>query len=43
MPQEVQQAIERILEILDTEYGVERNKYEDDGGYLVMGKFILIA
>lgn len=36
MPQEVQEAIERILEILDTEYGVERNKYEDDGGYVVV-------
>lgn len=36
MPHEVQEAIERILEILDTEYGVERNKYEDDGGYVVV-------
>lgn len=36
MPQEVQETIERILEILDTEYGVERNKYEDDGGYVVV-------
>lgn len=36
MPQEVQKAIEGILEILDTEYGDDRNKYEDDGGYVVV-------
>lgn len=36
MPQEVQEAIARILEILDSEYGAYRNKYEDDGGYVVV-------
>lgn len=36
MPQEVQEAIKGILEILDTEYGADRNKYEDDGGYVVV-------
>jgi hypothetical protein len=36
IPQEVQKAIEGILEILDIEYGTDRNKYEDDGGYVVV-------
>lgn len=36
MPQEAQEIIEGILEILDTEYGAYRNKYEDDGGYVVI-------
>ncbi|WP_238881767.1 hypothetical protein [Clostridium sp. YIM B02551] len=36
MPQEAQEAIEGILEILDTEYGADRNSYEDDGGYVVV-------
>jgi len=36
MPQEVQEAIARILEILDSEYGAYRNKYEDDGGYVLV-------
>lgn len=36
MTQEVQKVIMGILEILDTEYGASRNKYEDDGGYVVV-------
>lgn len=35
-PQGVQKTIEGILEILDIEYGADRNKYEDDGGYVVV-------
>lgn len=35
MPQEVQDTILRILEVLDTEYGADRN-YEDDGGYVLV-------
>lgn len=36
MPQEVQKTIEEILHILDSEYGANRNRYEDDGGYVVV-------
>ncbi|WP_346962242.1 hypothetical protein [Clostridium sp.] len=36
MPQEVQEIIEGILQILDKEYGSSRNKYEDDGGYIIV-------
>ena len=36
MPQEAQEVIAGILEILDREYGADRNKYEDDGGYVVI-------
>lgn len=36
LPQEVQETIEGILQILDTEYGAIRNKYEQDGGYVVV-------
>lgn len=36
MPQEVQETIEGILQILDLEYGANRNNYEDDGGYVVV-------
>ncbi|HAR86570.1 MAG TPA: hypothetical protein DCR69_12635 [Clostridium sp.] len=36
MQQEVKEVVEGILEILDTEYGAGRNKYEDDGGYVVV-------
>lgn len=36
MTQEVQETIEEILQILDSEYGANRNKYEDDGGYVVV-------
>lgn len=33
---EVQEAIQGILQILDNEYGYSRNKYEDDGGYVIV-------
>ena len=36
IPQEVQETIEGILQILDTEYGADRNRYEDDGGYVIV-------
>lgn len=36
LPKEVQETIQGILKILDTEYGADRNKYEDDGGYVVV-------
>ena len=36
MPQEVQKTIQEILQILDSQYGADRNKYEDDGGYVVV-------
>lgn len=36
MPQEVQKTIQGILKILDTEYGTDRNKYENDGGYVIV-------
>ncbi|EQB4339158.1 hypothetical protein ACYJ2U_000415 [Clostridium botulinum] len=36
MPQEIQEAVKGILEVLDAEYGANRNKYEDDGGYVVV-------
>jgi hypothetical protein len=36
MPQEVQEIIQGILQILDTEYGADRNTYEDDGGYVLV-------
>lgn len=36
LPYEVQNAIRGTLEILDDEYGVERDKYENDGGYIVV-------
>ncbi|APF21399.1 hypothetical protein ONV75_18645 [Clostridium sp. LQ25] len=35
-PQEVQETIQEILQILDIEYGTSRNKYEDDGGYVIV-------
>lgn len=35
-PQEVQETIQEILQILDIEYGTSRNKYEDAGGYVVV-------
>lgn len=35
---EVQEIILGIIQILDTEYGANRNKYEDDGGYVVVEK-----
>jgi hypothetical protein len=36
LPKEVQQVIQNILIVLDTEYGTDRNKYEDDGGYVLV-------
>ncbi|NFG57485.1 hypothetical protein FDB44_02360 [Clostridium botulinum] len=36
LPVEVQDVIKEILEILDPEYGVDRDKYADDGGYVVV-------
>lgn len=36
LPQEVQDTILGILKILDSEYGADRKKYEDDGGYVVV-------
>ncbi|MCB2354729.1 hypothetical protein [Clostridium estertheticum] len=36
MPQEVQETIQGILEILHAEYGENRNKYENDGGYIIV-------
>lgn len=36
MTHEVQETILGILQILDTEYGANRNKYEDNGGYVVV-------
>ncbi|OOM06397.1 hypothetical protein [Clostridium saccharobutylicum] len=35
LPIEVQEVIKGILEILDTEYGANRDKYVDDGGYII--------
>lgn len=35
MPIEVQEAIKGILEILDSEYWANREKYADNGGYVV--------
>lgn len=34
LPVEVQEGIKDILEILDSEYGSNRDKYVDDGGYV---------
>ncbi|WP_303859850.1 hypothetical protein [Alkalibaculum bacchi] len=36
LPQEVQEAIIEILQILDLGYGEERDKYNDDGGYVLV-------
>ncbi|RDY22522.1 hypothetical protein CHF27_012995 [Romboutsia maritimum] len=36
MPQEVQKTIQEILQILDSQYGADRNKYEYAGGYVVV-------
>ncbi|MBU3190159.1 hypothetical protein K9O30_13705 [Clostridium bowmanii] len=36
MPQEVQEKIQGILKILDSEYGADRRKYEDNGGYIIV-------
>ena len=36
LPVEVQEVIKGILEILDSEYGSNRDKYVDDGGYVIV-------
>lgn len=36
MSTEVKDIIRGILEILDNEYGADRDKYEDNGGYVVV-------
>lgn len=36
LPIEVQEVIKGILEILDSEYGADRDKYADNGGYVVI-------
>ena len=36
MPLELQKTILKIIEILDLEYGANRNKYKDDGGYVII-------
>ena len=36
LPREVQEIILGILQILDTEYGADRDKYKEDGGYVVI-------
>ena len=36
LPIEVQEVMKGILEILDSEYGAYRDKYADNGGYVVV-------
>ncbi|MBW6411328.1 hypothetical protein [Clostridium weizhouense] len=36
MPQEVQEKIKETLQILDSEYGYNRDKYKDNGGYVIV-------
>lgn len=36
LPVEVQGVIRGVLEILDSEYGSNRDKYADDGGYVIV-------
>lgn len=36
LPREVQENIKGILTILDEEYGDNRDKYKDDGGYVIV-------
>ena len=36
LPVEVQEVIKGVLEILDSEYGSNRDKYADDGGYVIV-------
>jgi hypothetical protein len=36
LPIEVQEVIKGMLEILDSEYGADRDKYADNGGYVVV-------
>ncbi len=36
LPSEVQKTIKGVLEILDSEYGADRDQYSDNGGYVVV-------
>lgn len=36
LPEEVQKVVKGILQVLDSGYGDNRDKYEDDGGYVVV-------
>ncbi|MGG7175890.1 hypothetical protein ACQPV1_21720 [Clostridium neonatale] len=36
LPIEVKEVIKGILEILDSEYGADRDKYEDNGDYVIV-------
>lgn len=36
LPIEVKEVIKGILEIIDSEYGADRGKYVDNGGYVVV-------
>jgi len=38
LPQEVQDTVCGILQVLDTEYGAERDKYKDLGGYVIVAE-----
>ncbi len=36
LPIEVQEVIKAVLEVLDSEYGSNGDKYVDDGGYVIV-------
>lgn len=36
IPREIQETVKQILKILDSEYGADRDKYNDDGGYVIV-------
>lgn len=36
IPKEVQEAIIRVLKILDAEYGLDRDQYKDNRGYVII-------
>lgn len=36
LPKEVQETIQEMLRVLDTEYGADRSKYEDNEGYVIV-------
>lgn len=36
LPEEVINAVEGALQILDSEFGVDMDKYVDDGGYVIV-------
>lgn len=40
LPVEVQDVIKDILEILNSQYGANRDKYADDGGYVIVAESI---